>query len=186
MVGVSSSAFVSAAHSSQMSHGLAAGTAGGFSLVRSTHHYSLGNGSDGAEPSTTLAVLGITSLSILAAVGTLWSEVAILITRCGPRFLPDEIERGCYLGVIVVSGLSLFLRIVTGHGLATFIINNSVGDDAEEISRLSLQQLKICEQLSNAAVVFAFVALGAQLFRQEQIDGMSGINVEMCRAIGMN
>ena len=184
MVGApsSASAFVSA-HSTQMSQG----AGGDFSFIRSTRHYSLGNGSDGADPpSAALVVLGTSSLSILTAAGTLWSEVAILITGCGPRTLPDDIERGCYLGVIVVSGLSLFLRIVTGQGLATFIQNNSMKDNDEEISSWALQQLRIAEILSNAAVFFAFVALGAQFFRDEQMDGMSGINVEMCRAIGMN
>ena len=78
------------------------------------------------------------------------------------------------------------MRIVTGQGLATFIQTNLMKKEGKEISGWSVQQLKVAELLSNVAVVFTFIVLGAQLFRQEQMDGMSGINVEMCRAIGMN
>jgi len=72
------------------------------------------------------------------------------------------------------------LRIVTGSGLADAIINIQDEDDNKDIS---LQLFRSVEYLSLIAVLGAFVSLGSQTFNGEQMDGMSGINVEMCKAI---
>ena len=100
-------------------------------------------------------------------------------TGCGPPLLPDIVERSCYLGVLVISGLSVFLRIVTGSGVADAIIINT--QDDKDI--ISLQLFRLVEYLSLLAVLGAFISLGSQTINGEQMDGMSGINVEMCKAI---
>ena len=62
----------------------------------------------------------VTSIfSLLSSVGTLWSEYSVITTGCGPFQLPDSLERGCYLGTLVVAGLSVFMRIVTGKSMLT-------------------------------------------------------------------
>ena len=61
----------------------------------------------------------VTSIfSLLSSVGTLWSEYSVITTGCGPFQLPDSLERGCYLGTLVVAGLSVFMRIVTGKSMS--------------------------------------------------------------------
>jgi hypothetical protein len=105
--------------------------------------------------------------------------VSVIRTGCGPQLLPDIVERSCYLGVLVIAGLSVFLRIVTGSGVADAIITNTE-DDKDDTS---LQIFRSVEYLSLIVVFGAFVSLGSQTINGEQMDGMSGINVEMCKAI---
>mmetsp|Transcript_6386 Transcript_6386/g.13836 ORF Transcript_6386/g.13836 Transcript_6386/m.13836 type:complete len:265 (-) Transcript_6386:109-903(-) len=146
------------------------------------------------DVSTTLFTMMGTSSSI----GALWSEYTVFLTGCGPSSLPDSIERGCYFGVLVLAGLSLILRIVTfgDNDLSTFACSiifkattnnhDSKNADAEEKylnEELTLLQWRIMEWSSLLAVLGAFVSLAVQIFRGEQLDGMSGINVDMCRAL---
>jgi len=56
--------------------------------------------------------------SAFASICTIWSEYSEIATGCGPRSLPDALERGSYLGVLVVAGLSVFVRIVSGQRLS--------------------------------------------------------------------
>ena len=86
--------------------------------------------------------------------------------------------RSCYLGVLVIAGLSVFLRIVTGSGVADAIIINT-----KDNKDISLQLFRSVEYLSLLAVFGAFISLGSQTIHGEKLDGMSGINVEMCKAI---
>ena len=81
--------------------------------------------------------------------------------------------------MLVIAGLSVFLRIVTGSGVADAIITNTE-DDKDDTS---LQIFRSVEYLSLIVVFGAFVSLGSQTINGEQMDGMSGINVEMCKAI---
>ena len=135
------------------------------------------NGNDGVNNITrSVLTYTLSVAALLASIGTIYSEVSVIQTGCGPPLLNDIIERSCYLGVIVISGLSVFLRIVTGSGLADAIINTQ--DD-----KISLQLFRLVEYLSLLAVLGAFISLGSQTINGEQMDGMSGINVEMCKAI---
>ena len=52
-----------------------------------------------------VGVAGITGGS-----GTLWSELSIARTGCGPLNLDDSLERGCYLVALLFAGLSVFVR----------------------------------------------------------------------------
>ena len=135
-----------------------------------------------------LVVLPVTVLSsaaILASVGTLWSEYSVVMTGCGPQLLPDVVERSCYLGALVVAGLSVFTRIVTGWSdLATIIGNNDMIQKRNKDAVIF--RIKAAEWMSLLAVGGAFVALASQTINGEQMDGLSGINIEMCRAIQLN
>ena len=62
--------------------------------------------------------------STFASICTLWSEYSVLHTGCGPKSLSDALERGSYLGVLVVAGLSVFVRIVSeGQSLSNVYKN---------------------------------------------------------------
>ena len=139
------------------------------------------NGNDGVSNIARSALTYSLSIAaLLASIGTIYSEVSVIRTGCGPPLLPDIIERSCYLGVLVIAGSSVFLRIVTGSGVADALIINKTQDDKDHIS---LQLFRSVEYLSLLAVLGAFVSLGSQTINGEQMDGMSGINVEMCKAM---
>lgn len=112
--------------------------------------------------------LVVTSLS--ASSGVLWSEWAVYQTGCGPLNLPDFLERSCYLGVFLVSGLSVFSRIVFRQGLSAW------SDPATK------RAIQTCEILAWLAVVGAVVVLGNQMINGEAMDGLSGIDLGKCRA----
>ena len=125
-----------------------------------------------------ILVISITSMiGIMSSVGTLWSEFSVVTTGCGPLNLPDAVERGCYLGTFVFAGSSVFARIVSGKGISAFI---ELGNDKEIACPFLLQTAEV---MSLIAVLMAFVTLGMQEFKGEQIYGLSGINIDMCRAL---
>jgi len=128
----------------------------------------------------------IAILGLVSSVGTLWSEYSVIITGCGPQQLSDSLERGCYLGTLVIAGLSVFVRIVTGNGIDFILAQLVSGGKRKYCGKKSFRwpsQLQITEILSLIAVLMALVTLGVQEFNGEQMDGLSGINIEMCRAI---
>ena len=132
--------------------------------------------------------LVITSIiGIMSSCGTLWSEFAVMVTGCGPLQLPDAVERGCYLGTLTFAGLSVFTRIVSGQGISASLGRVEIRDielgDDEVIVFSPLFWLQIAEVASLIGVLMAFVALGMQEFKGEKMDGLSGINIDMCRAI---
>eukprot|EP00956_Cyclotella_meneghiniana_P001997 scaffold2243_cov73-Cyclotella_meneghiniana.AAC.3 len=48
--------------------------------------------------------------------------------------------------------------------------------------QFSLGLIHIAENVSLFAVLMAFISLGVQEYKGERMDGLSGINVDMCRA----
>ena len=83
----------------------------------------------------------------------------------------------------MIAGSSVFARIVTGgSGLAIAISGNGIANENSN-TNIVLQQIRLAEWLSLLAIAGAFVALGSQTINGGQMDGMSGINVDMCRAI---
>ncbi len=93
--------------------------------------------------------------------------------------MPDAIERNAYLSVLVVAGSSVFVRIVSGgKSLSQIYADNMSKSDMN----YSLY-VNFVENLSLLAVVGAFVALAAQSLNGERMDGLSGVNIDMCRAI---
>lgn len=126
-------------------------------------------------------VSGIAEISIGLALGVLWSEYAVVTTGCGPLNFSDTLERMCYQGVILSAGASLFTSIVSGgKDLTTFVCEEYYGG---MLAEATVVQVRAAERLNIAAVIGAFVSLGVQIINGEQMDGLSGINVEMCRAV---
>ncbi|KAL3794394.1 hypothetical protein HJC23_012931 [Cyclotella cryptica] len=126
-------------------------------------------------------------ISTASSIVTLWSEYSVITTGCGPPQLSDAVERGCYLGTLVIAGLSVFARIVTGHDVSTTILQYvSSGikrNNREDTYAFNFSQLELAESMSLLAALMAFVALGIQQYNGEKMDGLSGINVDMCRAL---
>ena len=127
-------------------------------------------------------VSGVAEISIGFSLGVLWSEYAVITTACGPLNFSDTLERICYQGVIIAAGLSLFTRIVTlgDQDLTTYVCDHYFGGTLAEATVL---QVRAAEWLSILAVAGAFVSLGFQIANGEQMDGLSGINTELCRAV---
>jgi hypothetical protein len=130
-----------------------------------------------ARPQDNL-ISGIAEISFAFSLGVLWSEYYIVLTGCGPLNFSDTLERICYQGVIVASGVALFNRIVQG---------TSLDETTEELfgplEDFTLWQVRIAEWSSVLTVLGAFVALAFQYSRETNMDGLSGINVDMCRAL---
>ncbi len=108
--------------------------------------------------------------SLCGSSAVFWSEWEVFQTGCGPLYLPDWLERSCYLDVFVVSGLSIFLQIVFRQGLSSW---------APKSSR---QAVQVCEVMAWLAVLGAVFVLVNQLLNGEAMDGLSGIDMEKCRA----
>ncbi|KAL9178873.1 hypothetical protein ACHAXT_011846 [Thalassiosira profunda] len=119
-----------------------------------------GDGQDnGAGNILIFPATALSTTATLAATTTLWSEYAVLRTGCGPSSLPDAIERGCYLVVLAVAGISVFLRIVTGEGVAS-LAARSIGSSGSGSERDAVVlQCRVAEWTSLLAVLGAFVAL---------------------------
>jgi len=81
--------------------------------------------------------------------------------------------------MIVLAGVALFNRIVTsGKGL-----DASAVDYFGELEEGTLVQVRGAEYASALAVLGAFVALGFQYGRGVNMDGLSGIDIDLCRAL---
>ena len=123
-------------------------------------------------------VAGIAEIGFAFSLGVLWSEYSVILTGCGPLNFSDTLERICYQGVIVVAGIALFNRIVTGKSL-----EYSSEEFFGPLESFTLFQVKVVELTSALAVIGAFIAIGFQLTNGEKMDGLSGIDIEMCRAL---
>ena len=128
------------------------------------------------EHDVVILTVSMLSASAFASLCTIWSEYSVLTTGCGPMELSDTLERGCYLGVLFVAGLSVFVRIVSGGQSLSDVYKNNIDNNFNPYFML-------VESLSLVAVMGAFIALALQSIKGEQMDGLSGINVDMCRAI---
>eukprot|EP00566_Odontella_aurita_P029441 CAMPEP_0113576282 /NCGR_PEP_ID=MMETSP0015_2-20120614/28210_1 /TAXON_ID=2838 /ORGANISM="Odontella" /LENGTH=144 /DNA_ID=CAMNT_0000479701 /DNA_START=389 /DNA_END=823 /DNA_ORIENTATION=+ /assembly_acc=CAM_ASM_000160 len=123
-------------------------------------------------------VSGIAEISMGLSLGVLWSEYSVATTGCGPLAFSDTLERICYQGVILAAGSSIFSRIAFGKDLVSFS-----KDSFGYLEESTLWQLRAAELFSLLGVAGAFVALGFQIMHGERMEGMSGIDVEMCRAM---
>jgi len=122
---------------------------------------------------------GISEIGLGFTLGVLYSEFSIITTGCGPPDFSDSLERLCYQGMILLASLALFNRIVTsGKGL-----DASCVDYFGELEEGTLVQVRGAEYASALAVVGAFVALGFQYGRGADMDGLSGIDIDLCRAL---
>lgn len=127
-----------------------------------------------------MATLGVVLLSTLSSLGVFWSEIAVFQTGCGPMLLPDWLERSAYLGVLVVSGLSLFWRIVTfGEGGLAYVLLDNTANGNPTVRRTFLQGVEVLVFL---AVSGAVLVLMNQTLNGQTMDGLSGIDLDMCAA----
>lgn len=124
-------------------------------------------------------VAGISEIGLGFSLGVLWSEYSVISTGCGPLRFSDALERLCYQGVIILAGAALFNRIVSnGKGL-----EESAVDLVGPLEEFTLVQVRAAEYMSVLAVLGAFVALAFQYGRGVNMDGLSGIDVDLCRAL---
>jgi len=114
------------------------------------------------------------------SIGVLYSEYFIIMTGCGAPNFGDTLERICYQGVIVFAGLALFNRIVTQFRSS---LGDTVNDIFGPLQTSTIWQVRVAEYLSAIAVLGAFVALQIQYSKDVSMDGLSGIDINMCRAI---
>lgn len=121
---------------------------------------------------------GLAEIGMGFSVGVLWSEFSIIGTGCGPLQFSDTLERICYQGVIVLSGIALFNRIVTTKSLET-----TVDELFGPLLDVTLLQVRIAEYASALAVVGAIAALAVQYQSGANMSGLSGIDESLCRAI---
>lgn len=131
-----------------------------------------------ARPQNSL-VAGLAEIAFGFSLGVLWSEYSILLTGCGPLHFSDALERVCYQGTVAAAGAALFHRIVAGgRGL-----DESAVVCFGPLEDFTLVQVRAAECASAVAVLGAFVALAAQYARGANMDGLSGIDVSLCRAL---
>ena len=116
------------------------------------------------------------------SLGVLWSEYSILWTGCGPANFSDTLERLCYQGVILTAGLAIFNRIVLRQDLAA-TSEEFVADRIISLLNSTTLQIRIAEYASLLSVIGAFIVLGVQLQSGTELDGMSGIDIDFCRAM---
>ena len=114
------------------------------------------------------------------SIGVLYSEYFIITTGCGPPNFGDTLERICYQGVIVFAGLALFNRIVT---LFASGLDDTVENLYGPLQTSTLWQGRGAEYLSALAVIGAVVALQVQYSKGSVMDGLSGIDINWCRAV---
>ena len=123
-------------------------------------------------------VSGVAEIGFAFCLGVLWSEWNIILTGCGPLNFSDTLERVCYQGLIFLAGGALFNRIVTRSSLA---------DTSDEffgpLNEFTLWQVRVAELASALGVIGAFLALGFQYARGTNMDGLSGIDINLRRAL---
>jgi hypothetical protein len=124
-------------------------------------------------------VSGIAEISLGASLCVLWSEYSVITTGCGPLDLSDFLERFCYQADITCAGLYLFSRIAFGRNVATLLIDEE--SFGYPLQGLTLLQVTWAEWLAFGSIVGAFLALSFQVANGAAMDGLSGIDVEMCR-----
>lgn len=132
-----------------------------------------------------VTILAIVCSSLVATAVTLWSEWAVYQTGCGPLSLPDIVERSSYQVVILVSGVSWFVRIVFRQSLTNFMVQQEFwGTNQEDDHRWNILIAAVgwAESVSYLAVVLAFLDLWQQVQNNVAMDGLSGIDIEACNA----
>lgn len=132
----------------------------------------------GHASSQNTLVTGIADVGSVCSLCVLWSEFSIVTTGCGPYELPDWLERFSYQGVIAVAGAVVFNRIVTGNELG-----NTTKSTLGSLDKTSMWKVRAAEWLSLLSTIGAFVALGIQYAVGTNMDGLSGIDVDMCRSM---
>lgn len=126
-------------------------------------------------------VAGIAEISIGTSLGVLMSEASVLLTGCGPAGMSDWLERFCYQGVIFFAGILLFVRIAFGKDVTTLI------EEWEALpvplDKITTVQARGAEILAFLSVAGAILVLVNQVASGQNMDGLSGIDVQMCQSM---
>eukprot|EP00529_Nitzschia_sp_RCC80_P026559 CAMPEP_0113454672 /NCGR_PEP_ID=MMETSP0014_2-20120614/7983_1 /TAXON_ID=2857 /ORGANISM="Nitzschia sp." /LENGTH=281 /DNA_ID=CAMNT_0000346083 /DNA_START=168 /DNA_END=1014 /DNA_ORIENTATION=- /assembly_acc=CAM_ASM_000159 len=147
---------------------------------------------------------GLAEISLGCSIGVLWSEISIALTGCGPSNLSDTLKGSviCLFNRVVSTATSFLISggesssssSSDSSGLSSSIVNeflsasNSLGSLAEEqygpLQSLTTIQIQAAEFLSVLAVFGSVLVLGLQYYvRGTTMDGLSGIDIDLCRAI---
>ena len=104
---------------------------------------------------------------------TIWSEVSVALSGCGPLALPDAAERAAYVAVILASGAGVFSRIVLGQAAADVLFAEAA------------PSLRNAERLSLLTWPLAYATLAAQYLHGQQISptSLSGVDELFCAAL---
>mmetsp|Transcript_2083 Transcript_2083/g.2975 ORF Transcript_2083/g.2975 Transcript_2083/m.2975 type:complete len:231 (+) Transcript_2083:51-743(+) len=131
---------------------------------------------------------GLAQISIGASLCVLWSEWSVITTGCGPLNISDFLERLCYQLDIVFAGSFWYSRIAFGCDITALLGGDEEGKDSIvpwgfELEDFTLLQVKSSELLAYASVIGALLALASQILNGSQMDGLSGIDIQQCRAM---
>lgn len=75
----------------------------------------------------------------------------------------------------------MFCRVVSGKGVTNYLDEDYFGEGM--LATSSVVQVRAAEVLSLLAVAGAVAALAAQMYHGESMDGLSGIDRELCQAV---
>lgn len=132
--------------------------------------YSTKKGMDDGGAKTLPSIVG--TVCIGASLVTLWSEISVALTGCGPAALSESIERAGYVLVLIPAGLSIFTRIVWRCSATDYVF-------AEKVAIA-----EVGERATLACVVGAYLALFAQILHGQQVnpESLTGIDELYCSA----
>lgn len=131
---------------------------------------------------------GLAQISLGASLCVLWSEWNVITTGCGPVNLSDFLERLCYQLDIVFAGGFWLSRLALSTDITTLLRGNkerknSIIPWGFELESLTLLQVTWSEWLAYASVIGALIALASQILNGSLMDGLSGIDIQQCRAM---
>lgn len=112
-----------------------------------------------------------------STVVVLWSESSIYLSSCGPLQLPDIIERTAYWMVLLVACIFWFCRVAFQQSL----VDTLQAQRKISLSTTSSNLVRLAEAMAFVAVLGAIVALSHQILMGAKMDGLSGIDEELCR-----
>jgi hypothetical protein len=125
-------------------------------------------------------VAGTSCLTLLSSSVVIWSEASVILSGCGPLQLSDTIERACYLMVLSVASICWFCRLAFQRSVDGIILEQQTADAAIQPEILT-QLIRIAEAFCYIAVLGAVLALLVQVLNGAQMDGLSGIDVQLCQ-----
>mmetsp|Transcript_1185 Transcript_1185/g.3308 ORF Transcript_1185/g.3308 Transcript_1185/m.3308 type:complete len:231 (-) Transcript_1185:4312-5004(-) len=146
------------------------------------------NRDDQSEIPALLVWMGV-ALVVACSLATLWSEVSIFQTGCGPLYLPDALERISYQVVIAVFSVSWFLRVAFSQDAVDWVLDKTTVRPTKarqtasslEPKRLLLQA---AQALTYAVVLSSVIVLLNQIVNDVDVvgGGLSGIDEVACKA----
>ena len=122
----------------------------------------------------TTSILGITSATVL-----IWSEVSIVMTRCGTILLSDATERSAYVSIFIIASGTNLSRIIFGSSMTKLLLGDIVGEKVVEKSLFGSMEVLVFISVLGAFTVLAWQVLNGDAFADGA--GLSGIDVRWCK-----